>query len=168
MQSLRRARHVGPPVLHLTSPMRRMWTAAQDRAFATNHSPSGRHRVTGCLQFEIGSPPARVSMEPASGPCSRRDCIGFFKLSWRQYFSNRYVLPERGVVDQTPENIPETTFGYHNETTEENAGESGRAPPIITQRVFRPLANLVLVQGLTGHVTDRCTCRDLPDRPGEP
>ena len=75
----------------------------------------------------------------------------FFENPWRLkvptgldgqcLFCSCFVLPERGVVDQTPENIPETTFGYHNETTEENAGESGRAPPIITQRVFRPLAN---------------------------
>ena len=102
----------------------------------------------------------------------------FFENPWRLkvptgldgqcLFCSCYVLPERGVVDQTPENIPETTFGYHNETTEENAGESGRAPPIITQRVFRPLANSVLVLGLTCHVTDRCTCQGLPDRPGEP
>ena len=51
----------------------------------------------------------------------------FFENPWRLkvpmgvdgrcMFCGCYVLSELGIVDQTPENIPETTSGYHNETT---------------------------------------------------
>ena len=87
--------------------------------------------------------------------------------------SDRYVLPELGIVDQTPEQCPELTFGYHNETTDANAGESDPAHRSNHITMFiRPLVRKANRLGFPAtcptlvHV--RISSAGLADRPGVP